>query len=282
MILFFLCDLCFCREIHGLVGDYLSLNQVANKDPNCSFSLAGPNFFNFGLGLALPKASPWLEDVNKAVLKNQESGTIQNIEERWFNRKSCDLKPFTELGIIHFSGLFMAVLIVLAFCVFAVLVEFTIVILMIKFGKRLGAFGKFIKRFAFNVTKGEEDQLNMQYSFLLSRPRAASFDVVSCADTAGTVQELGFHNDAHFKSHDQGFYSDTHNTPSEQGLHSNKQSKRQQKLNREGNVQPKPRVLENGEMANGKSALKDYRCMNGYHNNKTKSGGENGFVVTRL
>lgn len=190
------------REIHGLVGDYLSLSQVANNDESCSYSLAGPNFFNFGLGLALRKESPWLYDVNQAVLKHQENGTIQTIERRWFNKKQCDLKPFSSLEIINFSGLFMTLVIVIAFCLFAIFVEFFIIILMIKFGERLGALGKFTKRFAFNVKKGEEDQLNMQYSFLLRRQRNASWDVTT-ARSAEEFEELGFHNNAYSLSPEQ-------------------------------------------------------------------------------
>ena len=61
--------------------------------------------------------------------------------------------------------------------------EFSIVIMLIKCGNRLGVLGKSIKRFAFNVKKGEEDQLNMQYSFLLRRPQKASFDVTTHTET---------------------------------------------------------------------------------------------------
>ena len=184
----------FCREINGLVGDYLSLSEVANNDENCSYSLAGPNFFNFGLGIALQKDSPWLQDVNQAVLKHQENGSIQAIESRWFNKKSCDLKPFNRLGIVNFSGLFMTVVIVIALCVFALFVEVCVVLVMIKYGDKLGTLGKFIKRFVFNVKKGEEEQLNMQYSFLLRRHQNANWDVASSHVTPTDLEELGFRN----------------------------------------------------------------------------------------
>lgn len=184
----------FCREINGLVGDYLSLSEVANNDESCEYSLAGPNFFNFGLGLALKKGSPWLQDVNQAVLKHQENGSINAIESRWFNKKGCDLKPFNRLGIINFSGLFMAVVIVIAFCVLAVFVEVCVVVVMIKFGNNLGTLGKFTKRFVFNVKKGEEDQLDMQYSFLLRRHQNAKWDVAASHVASIKLEELGFHN----------------------------------------------------------------------------------------
>lgn len=159
-----------------------------------------------------------MDDINQAVLKNQENETIKTIEERWFNKKSCDSKPFTELGIINFSGLFMTLMLVLCFCACAVFVEFSIVIMLIKCGNRLGVLGKSIKRFAFNVKKGEEDQLNMQYSFLLRRPQKATFDVTTYTGTVDSFQELGFRNESFFKSLEQGSYYDTCYTPNEKGF----------------------------------------------------------------
>ncbi|XP_022790110.1 glutamate receptor ionotropic, NMDA 1-like [Stylophora pistillata] len=197
------------REIHGLVGDYLSLSQVANNDVNCSYSFAGPNFFNFGLGLALPKASPWLHDVNQAVLKHHENGTIETIERRWFNKKTCDLNPFKQLEIINLSGLFMTVVIIIAFCILAIFVEFGIVIAMIKLGDRLGAIGKFMKSFVLNVKEGEEAHLHMQYSFIFRRQRKASWDIAAANARVARITgvELGFHNNEHCSSREQSLTS---------------------------------------------------------------------------
>ena len=283
----YLSQLQFRREIHGLVGDYLSLSQVAYKDPNCLLSLAGPNFFNFGLGLALPKASPWLDDINEAVLKNQENETIKTIQERWFNKKSCDSKPFTELGVINFSGLFMTLVLVLCFCACAVFVEFSIVIMLIKCGNRLGVLGKSIKRFAFNVKKGEEDQLNMQYSFLLRRPQKGSFDVTTWPETVDSFQELGFHNDSFFKSLEQVSHYDTHCTPNEKGFRtkntgSTPHEQSAATLNHQGAAHYQQRVQENGEIANERELVKDSRYTNGQYRSRTKSFKKNGSMSTKL
>lgn len=113
------------------------------------------------------------------------------------------MKPFNRLGIINFSGLFMAVVIVIAFCVFAVFVEFCVVVIIIKFGDKLGTLGKFTKRFVFNVKKGEEDQVNMQYSFLLRRHQNAKWDVAASHAASTHFDELGFHNNAYSLSQEQ-------------------------------------------------------------------------------
>ena len=194
---------------------------MANNDENCSYSLAGPNFFNFGLGLALRKGSLWLQDVNQAVLKHQENGSIQTIESRWFNKKSCDLNPFNRLGIINFSGLFMAGVIVIGFCVFAVFVEVCMLAVMIKFGDKLGTLGKFTKRFVFNVKKGEEDQINMQYSFLLRRHQNGKWNVPASHVTSRDLEELGFDNNAYSFPREQSMTlgDKNHNGTIHDGLH---------------------------------------------------------------
>ena len=188
-----------------MVGDHLSLSQVANNDIDCSYSLAGPNFFNFGLGIALPKASPWLQDINQAVLKHQENGAIETIERRWFNKKTCDLKPFKRLEIINLSGLFMTVVIVIAFCVLAIFLEFGIVIAIMKFGDRLGAIGKFTKNFVLNVKEGEEAHLRMQYSLIFRRHRKESWDIAAANARVERITgvELGFHNNEYCFSQEQ-------------------------------------------------------------------------------
>lgn len=284
MIVHFCYEISVRREIHGLVGDFLSLSQVANNDPNCSLSLAGPNFFNFGLGLAVQKGSPWLEDINRAVLKNQEDNTIQNIEERWFNRKSCDSKPFTELGLISLGGLFKTLVIVISFCVFAVLVEFFIIIMLIKCGRRLGELGKFIKRFAFNAKKGEENQLDMQYSFLLRRPRRVTFDINASTVATDTHQELGFHNHAH----EQDFYNDSRYQPNGYGFYNEKsikpreQASETNKPNHDGNAHNQRRFQQNGEIPNGKPSVRDHSNMNGHHYDRTKGVKRNGSMLTKF
>lgn len=221
------------------------------------------------------------------MLKNQENETIKTIEERWFNKKSCDSKPFTELGIINFSGLFMTLMLVLCFCACAVFVEFSIVIMLIKCGNRLGVLGKSIKRFAFNVKKGEEDQLNMQYSFLLRRPQKATFDVTTYTGTVDSFQELGFRNESFFKSLEQGSYYDTCYTPNEKGFGpknacATSHEQPMSTLNHEGTAHYQQGVHRNGEIESGKEPVRDSRYMNGHHRRRTKSFKKNGSIATKL
>lgn len=221
------------------------------------------------------KASPWLQDVNQAVLKHQENGTIEAIEKRWFNKKSCDLNPFSELGIMNFSGLFMTVVIVSSFCVFAILVEFLLILMFMKVGNRLGKFGKLVKRFVFNLKKGEEDEVNIKYWFVLSQ-RNQTRDVSASKETSEKAfQELGYIND-----------SALFNTQTEQQFHddayfaSTKQSMKGKKLRQKetGNHT----TNKNHEMSNVKATYETWKYADASDSSKTKRLKQNGFVVTKL
>lgn len=232
------------------------------------------------------KASPWFQDVNQAVLKHQENGTIEAIEKRWFNKKSCDINPFSELGIMNFSGLFMTVVIVFSFCVFAILVEFLLILMFMKVGNRLGKFGKFVKRFVFNLKKGEEDQVNINYSFVFSQ-RNQTWDVSSSKETSEkTFQEFGFLNDAYVTLGESSFHSALFNTQTEQRMHDNayfastKQSMKGKKLRQKETCNHT--TNENHEMSNGKATYKTCKYADASDSSKTRSLKQNGFVVTKL
>lgn len=232
------------------------------------------------------KASPWLQDVNQAVLKHQENGTIEAIEKRWFNKKSCDLNPFSELGIMNFSGLFMTVVIVSSFCVFAILVEFLLILMFMKVGNRLGKFGKFVKRFVFNLKKGEEDEVNIKYWFVLSQ-RNQTRDVSASKETSEKAfQELGYINDAYVTPGETSFHSALFSTQTEQRFHddeyfaSTKQSMKGKKLRQKGTGNHT--TNKNHEMSNGKATYETCKYADASDSSKTKRLKQNGFVVTKL
>lgn len=160
------------RKLDGLVGDYLSLQQAGNKDPNCGYSLAGPNFYNFGYGFAFPKDSPWAEEATLSVLKNQENGSIQAIMDYWFNKKECSTIPVKELGPEKFIGLFLLLVGVIGFSIMALFSEMLIIFVLIKFGKRLGPLGKSMKRMIFSVRKGEENDIHIKWMQLYKRHKS--------------------------------------------------------------------------------------------------------------
>ena len=97
------------------------------------------------------------------VLKHQENNTDQSIEERWFPKQTCGGNEHRPLRAIDFVGLFWVLAAVAAFSLLALLVEGLMVFTLIKCDRCLGPFGRLLKRFLFNVKKGEEDSFTLQY-----------------------------------------------------------------------------------------------------------------------
>ncbi|KAL9962532.1 hypothetical protein ACROYT_G031640 [Oculina patagonica] len=173
--------------IDGLIGDYLSLQHIANTDKNCSFSLIKENSLRSGYGFAVSKNSPWLNDISLSVLKHQENNTVQTIEKRWFPETTCGSSEPHPLEAVDLVSLFWVVATVAAFSLLALLVETLMVFLLIKCGKCLGPFGRLLKRFLFNVKRGEEDRFTLQYhqTGLLAR----SLSVVKTSDDVTDGQQ---------------------------------------------------------------------------------------------
>ena len=157
------------RKVDGFVADYLSLLQVGNGDCCCQYSLAGPNFFDFGYSFAFPKDSPWTEEANLSVLKNLENGSIQAIVDYWFDKKKCKAVLPKQLGFDKFFGLFLLLLCVMAFSFLALVSEMLIIFLLMKSGQHLGPIGRSLKRMIFSVRKGKENDVHITWSQLYKR-----------------------------------------------------------------------------------------------------------------
>jgi len=142
----------------------LSLRHIASTDKSCNFTLIKERSLKSGYGFAVSKhGTPWLQEITLSVLKHQENSTVQSIEERWFPKQTCEGNKHRRLEVIDFVGLLWVFVIVATFSLLALLVESLVVFALIKWGKCLGPFGRFLKRFLFNVKKGEEDDFTLQY-----------------------------------------------------------------------------------------------------------------------
>ena len=181
----------FYSEIHGLVGDYLSLRQIANKMSNCSLCLVGPNFYSYGLAFAMPKNSPWLDDITRVVLEMKENGSISLLEKTYFDEKLCGSSIAKNLSIFHFSGLFLTVAATIAFCFLALLAEVIAIFVLVRFSQHLGALGKFSMRLLFDLKKGEEHLITLKYSTMRNKRKRVKMDLVRIenASLSGTTVE---------------------------------------------------------------------------------------------
>ena len=172
------------------MGDYLSLRGAANKIPGCNYCLAGPNFYTHGVAFAVPKGSPWLDDVNRVVIEMKTNGSVGMIEKRYFD-KMCSRTSAKNLSILNFSGLFLTVAIATAVCFLALLAEVIVIFVLVRFRKHLGVVGKFSMRLLFNLKRGEEHLITLkQSSIIMKEWNCVKIDIVrveNCSSNSTTV-----------------------------------------------------------------------------------------------
>ena len=187
----------FYSEIQGLVGDYLSLRGAANKIPDCNYCLAGPNFYTHGVAFAVPKGSPWLDDINRVVIEMKTNGSVSMIEKRYFD-KMCSRTSAKDLSILNFSGLFLTVAIAIAVCFLALLAEVIAIFVLVRFRKHLGVAGKFSMRLLFNLKRGEEHLITLkQSSMIMKKWNCVKMDIVrvdNCSSNSTSVVESRCHS----------------------------------------------------------------------------------------
>lgn len=160
--------------------------------PDCSLSMAGPNFYTYGLAFAMPKNSPWLDDITRVVLEMKENGSISLLEKTYFDEKLCRSSiAQNSLSILHFSGLFLTVAGTIAFCFLALLAEVITIFVLVRFSQHLGALGKFSMRLLFDLKKGEEHLITLKYSTMRSKCKRVKMDLVRIenASSSGTTVE---------------------------------------------------------------------------------------------
>lgn len=149
----------------------MSLSQIANTDQSCSFQLFKEHSFKSGYGFAVRKSSPWLQGISSSVLIHQENGTVQSIVNRWFPRSLCDRKKPRELELGAFAGLFWTVFAVSVFALLALLAEFFILVVLVKFGKKLGPLGRLLRRFLLKEKREEKEEEEDQASAQCQPPQ---------------------------------------------------------------------------------------------------------------
>ncbi|XP_059153871.1 glutamate receptor ionotropic, NMDA 1-like isoform X2 [Physella acuta] len=99
-------------ELQAFIWDSPRLEYEAASD--CDLTTAGDLFGRSGLGIGLPKNSPWTHEVSMAVLDMHESGFMEDLDNRWIlvdSKSSCpesNSAPAT-LGLTNMAGVFMMV-----------------------------------------------------------------------------------------------------------------------------------------------------------------------------
>ncbi|KAK3773337.1 hypothetical protein RRG08_023220 [Elysia crispata] len=98
--------------LDAFIWDSPRLEYEAASD--CALTTAGDLFGRSGLGIGLPKNSPWTHAVSMAVLELHESAFLEKLDNKWIlvdSESSCpesNSAPAT-LGLTNMAGVFMMV-----------------------------------------------------------------------------------------------------------------------------------------------------------------------------
>lgn len=72
--------------VEAVVAENQSLMCMINERREGNIRLVGPLFDSFDFGLGLPSNSPLREDLNTAILRMREDGTMERLKEQWLGR----------------------------------------------------------------------------------------------------------------------------------------------------------------------------------------------------
>jgi ABC-type amino acid transport substrate-binding protein len=72
------------HDIDAIIGDAMTLQWYDNAHPELPITEVGPIFMKKGYGLALPIGSPLRHDINRSLLKQEESGFLETLRKHYF------------------------------------------------------------------------------------------------------------------------------------------------------------------------------------------------------
>ena len=104
---------------YAFIWDEPALRFASQRLP-CDIDIRGKSVVLGGYGLAMPRGSPFRNEVSKAVLDLQENGIIHQLEELWWEQRTqCGANAATQSGyevitLSHVSGLIYVVVVGIA------------------------------------------------------------------------------------------------------------------------------------------------------------------------
>lgn len=72
--------------VEAVVGENQQMMYLTNQPNRANVRLVGPIFDSFDYGIGLPAGSPLREDLNTAILRMREDGTLDRIKEEWLGK----------------------------------------------------------------------------------------------------------------------------------------------------------------------------------------------------
>ena len=103
----------------------MSLVTILNKDPNCSLSLMGRDFFHYAVAFMFRKDWPWAEEFKLQELSMNENKRSEDVWKMKQKQRVCETRSqeHPQLSVADMSGLFLVLIFALAYCCFSLILE---------------------------------------------------------------------------------------------------------------------------------------------------------------
>ncbi|KAM8960986.1 glutamate receptor ionotropic, NMDA 3B [Pelodytes ibericus] len=105
--------------LNAFIMDKALLDYEVSIDSDCKLLTVGKPFAIEGYGIGLPQNSPLTSNISEFISRYKSSGFMDTLHDKWYKMVPCGKRVFAvtetlQMGIYHFSGLF--VLLCIGFC----------------------------------------------------------------------------------------------------------------------------------------------------------------------
>ncbi|XP_013360514.1 PREDICTED: glutamate receptor ionotropic, NMDA 3B, partial [Chinchilla lanigera] len=99
-------------KLNAFIMDKSLLDYEVSIDPDCKLLTVGKPFAIEGYGIGLPQNSPLTSNLSEFISRYKSSGFIDLLHDKWYKMVPCGKRVFAvtetlQMGIYHFSGLFL-------------------------------------------------------------------------------------------------------------------------------------------------------------------------------
>ncbi|KAF6094039.1 glutamate ionotropic receptor NMDA type subunit 3B [Phyllostomus discolor] len=99
-------------KLNAFIMDKALLDYEVSIDADCKLLTVGKPFAIEGYGIGLPQNSPLTSNLSEFISRYKSSGFIDLLHDKWYKMVPCGKRVFAvtetlQMGIYHFSGLFV-------------------------------------------------------------------------------------------------------------------------------------------------------------------------------
>ncbi|KFV61655.1 Glutamate receptor ionotropic, NMDA 3B, partial [Dryobates pubescens] len=99
-------------KLNAFIMDKSLLDYEVSIDSDCKLLTVGKPFAIEGYGIGLPQNSPLTSNISEFISSYKSSGFIDLLHDKWYKMVPCGKRVFAvtetlQMGIYHFSGLFV-------------------------------------------------------------------------------------------------------------------------------------------------------------------------------